>query len=219
MIQTRHAARQPKQDRSRLSLRRLLETAEIMLERDGYEKFTLQLLSKRARVSIGSIYHLFKNKQELIRELQVRFLDRVEQEHALVINELRREGMPLQRLVPAAVRDYGEHLQSISGLLRVFMQIAPGDSLIAGNGKKYYAQSRTDFELLILDRREEIHHPDPEHAVTASFNVMYAVIGRHLGLGTAADAAAMGDWDTMVGDLSLMLLNFLLADRTEPDPN
>jgi AcrR family transcriptional regulator len=216
MIQSRHGARQPKQDRSKLSLRRLLETAETMLAQDGHASFTLKALSQRAQVSIGSIYHLFDNKQDLIRELQVRFLERVEHEHALVINELRREGLPLRKLVPAAVRDYGEHLRGISDLLRVFMQIAPSDALVAANGKKYYALSRQDFELLILDRRDEIQHPDPERAVTASYNVMYAVIGRQLGLGMAEEDGDMGNWNLLVQDLSLMLLNYLLADPVNP---
>lgn len=210
--------RTPKQDRSRISLRRLLETAEKMLERDGHANFTLQALSKRAKVSIGSIYHLFENKQELIRELQVRFLDRVEQEHALVINELRREELHLERLVPAAIRDYGEYLRRISRMLRVFMQLAPTDPVLARNGKKYHDQSMKDFELLLLDRRDEIRHPEPERAVAASYTVMYAVVGRYLGLGTTADVAVDSDWQSLVDDLSLMILQFLLADPADVKP-
>lgn len=213
--EARRGTRRPKQDRSRTSLRRLLETAETMLEQDGYSNFTLQALSKRAKVSIGSIYHLFENKQELVRELQVRFLERMEQEHALVINELRRESLPLRQLVPTAVRDYGDHLRNIAGLLRVFMQIAPTDPLVAANGKKYYSQSMKDFELLVLDRRDEIRHPEPEHAVTTCFTVMYAVIGRYLGLGTTPDVTGLGSWDAMVDNISLMLVHYLLADPDE----
>jgi AcrR family transcriptional regulator len=212
---TRRGPREPQQDRSRTSLRRLLETAEPMLERDGYGKFTLQALSKRAKVSIGSIYHMFDGKQDLIRELQVRFLDRVEQEHALVINQLRREGMPLRRLVPTAVRNYGEHLRRISGLLRVFMEVATTDAVVSTNGKKYADQAKRDFELLLLDRREEIRHPDPEHAVSASYMVMYAVFGRRLGFGTTPEAQDDQDWEKLVADVSLMIQNFLLADPAD----
>jgi AcrR family transcriptional regulator len=119
----RRSGRQPKQDRSRTSLRRLLETAESMLASDGYAQFTLQALSKRAKVSIGSIYNLFESKQALVRDLQVRFLERVERVHAQVINDLRRNNLPLKRLVPTAVRDYGEYLRDHAELLRVFMEI------------------------------------------------------------------------------------------------
>jgi AcrR family transcriptional regulator len=205
-------ARSPKQERSRTSLRRLMETATAILEEEGYADFTLQDLSKRAKVSIGSIYHLFENKQQLVREVQVQFLEQIEREHALVINAIRREGLPLRRLVPLAIRDYSEFLRKNAGMLRVFMQIAPTDPVVASNGKKYYHQSVRDFELLILDRRAEIRHPDPEHAVTACYTVMYAAVGRYLGLGTTPDAKGEGDWDTLIGDLGLMILHFLLGN-------
>lgn len=211
----RRGARAPKQDRSRLSLQRLMDTAGRMLEEEGYANFTLQALSKRAKVSIGSIYHLFANKQELIRELQVRFLERIEQEHAVVITELRREGLPLRRLVPMAVKDYGAFLRENAGLLKVFMEIAPIDPVVAANGKKYYGQAVRDFELLILDRRSEIRHPDPAHAVTTCYTVMYAVLGRYLGLGTTPDVTGEGDWNVLLADVSLMLLYYLLGDPAD----
>jgi AcrR family transcriptional regulator len=211
----RPAARAPKQDRSRLSLKRLLDTAADMLEDKGYADFTLQEVSKKAKVSIGSIYHLFANKQELVREVQNRTLDRIEREHAVVINALRRENLPLRKLVPTTVRDYGEFLRTHAGLLRVFMEIAPTDPLIAANGKKYYAQSARDFELLLLDQRDEIHHPDPEHAVRAAFVIMYATIGRYLGLGTSPEVTGEGDWDMLLKDISQMVLYYLLGDPEE----
>ena len=212
---SRTGPRAPKQDRSRSSLRRLLDTTALMLEEDGYADFTLQEVSKRSKVSIGSIYHLFANKQELVREVQIRFLDHIDQEHALMVNSLRRKGLALHELIPQAVHDYGEFLRKNAGLLRVFMQIAPTDELVSAAGKESFSQSVRDFELLILDRRAEIRHPDPEHAVNASFRVMYAAIGRYLGLGTTADVMAEGDWDTLVDDVSLMMLYFLLGDPAE----
>ncbi len=207
----RRSGRQPKQDRSRTSLRRLLETAESMLASDGYAQFTLQALSKRAKVSIGSIYNLFESKQALVRDLQVRFLERVERVHAQVINDLRRNNLPLKRLVPTAVRDYGEYLRDHAELLRVFMEIAPSDPIVSANGKKYAAQAMKDFELLLLDRRDDIRHPDPEHAVARSYTVMYAVIGRYLGLGSNPEAADPVDWNSLIDDISLMILQFLRA--------
>jgi AcrR family transcriptional regulator len=213
--QTRRGGRTPKQDRSRVSLRRLLETAATMLENDGYADFTLQKLSKRAKVSIGSIYHLFDNKRELVREIQIQFLERIEQEHVLVINALRRQSLPLYRLIPVAVQDYGEYLRKNAGMLRVFMQIAPMDGMVASTGKKSFAQSVRDFELLILDRRDDIKHPNPDHAVVAAFNIMYATYGRYLGLGTTPDSMGEGDWKDLRDDISQMILAFLLTDPNE----
>jgi len=102
-------------------MERLLATAVQMLAQSGASEFTLQELSQRTKVSIGSIYLRFHNKQELIREVQIRFLDRVEREHALLINRLRRRGLHLRQLVPIAIREYCVFLRKHADLLRVFM--------------------------------------------------------------------------------------------------
>jgi len=153
-------------------MERLLATAVQMLAQSGASEFTLQELSQRTKVSIGSIYLRFHNKQELIREVQIRFLDRVEREHALLINRLRRRGLHLRQLVPIAIREYCVFLRKHADLLRVFMDLAPNDPIVAANGKRYYALSAADFALLLLDRRAEIRHPDPVHAVNACFRMM-----------------------------------------------
>ena len=67
--------KEPKQNRSKASLERLLNAACELLTENGYKDFTLQEVSKRAKVSIGSIYNRFKSKEDLIRLLQVRELE------------------------------------------------------------------------------------------------------------------------------------------------
>jgi AcrR family transcriptional regulator len=163
----RRSGRQPKQDRSRTSLRRLLETAESMLASDGYAQFTLQALSKRAKVSIGSIYNLFESKQALVRDLQVRFLERVERVHAQVINDLRRNNLPLKRLVPTAVRDYGSTYEIMLNCCSVHEVRPPADRVREWQEIRRSVDER--FQLLLLDRRDDIRHPDPEHAVARSW--------------------------------------------------
>jgi AcrR family transcriptional regulator len=211
----RSRVRKPQQDRSRSSMERLLATAVQMLAQSGASEFTLQELSQRTKVSIGSIYLRFHNKQELIREVQIRFLDRVEREHALVINRLRRRGLHLRQLVPIAIREYCEFLRKHADLLRVFMDLAPNDPIVAANGKKYYGLSAADFALLLLDRRAEIRHPDPVHAVNACFRMMYASVGRYLGLGTTRDVMGEGDWDQLLDDVSLMAVLWLSGGNPE----
>jgi len=203
-------SRKPKQARSRKSLQTMLDTAKVMLAEKGYAEFTLQELSKQSNVSIGSIYHRFESKQELVRRVQVEVLEAIEQEHALLINRLRRRNLPLRELVPAVVSVYSDFLLRHAPILRVFMDIAPTDPVIAEIGKKYHGQSMLDVKLLLLECRDEIKHPDPEHAVEASFKVIYASLGRYLGLGTAEDVIGEGDWKTLLDDLSLMTLLFLL---------
>ena len=205
--------RKPKQARSRQSLRKMLDTARDMLAEKGYAGFTLKELCKRSNISIGSIYHRFESKRQLVRRVQAEVLEAIEREHAVLVNRLRRRNLRLTELVPAVVCVYGDFLRRHAPILRVFMDIAPGDPVIAEVGKRYHWQAMLDVRLLLLDCRDEIGHPDPERAVDACFNVIYAALGRYLGLGTAADVSGQGDWNALLEDLSLMALLFLAGPR------
>jgi len=57
-------AREPKQDRSRASFERVLDAATALLAERGYSEFTLQELSRRSKVSIGSIYCRVSGKDD-----------------------------------------------------------------------------------------------------------------------------------------------------------
>ena len=202
-------SRKPKQARSRQSLSKMLQTAKQMLTERGYADFTLQELSQRSEVSIGSIYHRFENKQELVRQVQAEVLETIENEYAVLINQLRRQSLPLKKLMPNVVKLYGNHLKLHAPILRVFMEIAPSDPAVAEIGRKYLRQAMLDFKLLLLDRRAEISQRDPEHAVEVCFEVIYSSMSRYLGLGNVLHDMSEGDWNVLLDDLTQVALLYL----------
>jgi len=209
-------ARAPKQDRSRASFERVLDTAAKLLEEKGYANFTLSELSERSKVSIGSIYGRVTSKDDLIRLVQVRALEQYELEFAGLINRFRRRPTPLRELVPAIVRELGEFLRRHAPALNAFIQIGNVDPIVESTGKAAHQQTALDVKLLLLEHRADIRHPDPEHAVEACFSVVYSSIARHIGLG-ARDALGEGDWDRLLADLGQMALLFLLIDARQVD--
>jgi AcrR family transcriptional regulator len=211
-------AREPKQDRSRASFERVLDAATELLAEKGYSEFTLQELSRRSKVSIGSIYGRVDGKDELIRLVQVRVLDHLDVDQATFINRLRRQELPLRELVLATVTQFGNFLRKHASVLRAFMELGAKDAVAGEIGRKHFNQALHDFRLLLLERRSEIMHANPDHAVEACFHVVYATLGRYLGLGTMGAVAAEGDWDQLLEDLSLMTLFFLLSDPRQVQP-
>lgn len=204
-------AREPKQNRSRESLERLLTAASEVLAEKGYNEFTLQDASKRSQVSIGSIYNRFSGKVDLIREVQERELQKMDVETAIIVNRLRREELPLRKLVPTLTREFANHLRNHSRILRPLMEVAGVDEVVAQNGKKHFAQNIGDFERLLLERKSEITQSNPERAVQICFQIIYAPVARFLGLGTLGEVMGEGDWDTLIDDLSAVALHFLLG--------
>jgi hypothetical protein len=53
------------------------------------------------------------------------------------------------------------------------------------------------------------------HAVNACFRMMYASVGRYLGLGTTRDVMGEGDWDQLLDDVSLMAVLWLSGGNPE----
>lgn len=208
---TQKYAREPKQDRSRASLERLLSAASDLLIEVGYNGFTLQDVSKRSRVSIGSIYNRFSGKDDLIREVHNRELAVMDTEGAVLINDLRRRDLPLRDLVPAIVTEFGTFLKKHSPILRPIMEIAAVDEVVSAKGSAHFAQQVGDFERLLLDCVDEINQADPERSVSICFQVIYASLSRYLGLGTVSEVMGEGDWDLLLSDLSRVALHFLLG--------
>src|SRR4051795_8248487 len=72
----------PLQNRSRASLERVLEAGQKLLEEEGWEGFTVQEVSRRAKVSIGSIYARAPSKEALIYAIYDRAVDHIAEENA-----------------------------------------------------------------------------------------------------------------------------------------
>jgi AcrR family transcriptional regulator len=75
------ALRPPMQNRSRETLERVLEAGERLLIEKGWDGFTVQEVSRRAKVSIGSIYARAPSKEALLLAIYDRATDRMAEEN------------------------------------------------------------------------------------------------------------------------------------------
>lgn len=195
----------------------MIEAAIEILQEDGLHALTLAEVSRRSRVSIGSIYCRVKGKEDLIRAVQSVALGEMEKEFAALVNRVRRRALPLRELVPAMVRELALYLRRHATLLTAFMQTGAQDPLVEAAGRKAFQQNALDFRLILLEHHAEFRHPEPEHAAATCFMVVYGALARYLGLGAAgaADGAREGDWNLLVEDLGLMALAFLVVDLNQ----
>jgi len=203
--------REPKQTRSKASLERLLKSASELLAEKGYAEFTLQEVSARAQVSIGSIYNRFKSKDDLIRQVQKNELNALEIESAVLITQIRRRNLKLRQRVPVVIREYANLLARYQGILKPLMEISAVDKVVEAYGKEHAAQNINDFIMLLLECKDEIVQPDAASAVSFSFKYLYAALARFLGLGILDAVSGEGDWNELIDNLSKITLHFLLG--------
>ena len=202
------ALRAPLQGRSRESYDRMMAATEVLLGERGSGDFTLGEVSRLARVSIGSIYNRFENKEALLHAVQLRVLERVNREMGERIGLAIATRASLDQLVERLIEAIAETLRAHAAPMAALMRIASDDRQVAVTGKRFYSQTVETYTAALLAHREAMGHPDPARAVDSSFRILYAAIARYLGFGSATDAAWEGDWTKLKQDLASMIAAF-----------
>jgi AcrR family transcriptional regulator len=66
MVKHRRPRKKPAQERSKETVRALVEAAARILEQEGYERAGVNKIAERAGVSVGSLYQYFPTKEALV---------------------------------------------------------------------------------------------------------------------------------------------------------
>src|SRR3954467_5601945 len=116
------ALRPPLQNRSRESLERVLDAGQRVLEEKGWDGFTVQEVSRRAKVSIGSIYARAPSKEALILAVYDRAVGRIADENAAALApDEQWEGLDAREVITGAVGEMASQMLSHGGILLVFI--------------------------------------------------------------------------------------------------
>jgi len=159
--------RPPQQARSRETLRRLLDAAEIVLERHGFEGATLARVAREARLSPASVYRRFRNKEALIAAVFERFgqINREELEREVDAKQIRSIG--IRAFTRNVVSSMITGFRARPTLVRASMLYAQSHPNLTFVKRKAEIESKLFDKMvgIFLLWRDEIKHPDPEQAV------------------------------------------------------
>ena len=199
----------PQQGRSKASLERMLAAArELMLERSS-EDFTLQEVSKRGNVSIGSIYLRFESKDNLVRTVLGQAMQALQQSEDDMLERLAAECASLDEFVPRYVEAYAEVLSVNAPLLRLAMTRAESDPLVAAPGKQTALHAVRQAIAVMLKYAAEFGGSDCENRASSAYHVIFATLARELSLGSSAEAVTNYDWPSLKRELGRMCLAYL----------
>jgi AcrR family transcriptional regulator len=203
-------ARAPKQGRSRQSFERIIEATIDLLRERAYDQITLAEICERSGVSTGSLYGRVTGKDELLRVVQVRFLERLAEEFTEEAERIAAQARGLEQVVPAVVASLGNLLKGHASVLRAFMLRGPFDEAIRTAGRQSASENHAKFIHLLQDCRDEIRHPQPDRAIDSGMLLIYATQARFLGLDSVGGMGEASNWNQLLKDLSDMMLAFLL---------
>jgi AcrR family transcriptional regulator len=155
------------QERSRNTLERLLKATVEVLDERGLKGTTIPRIAARARLTPGAIYRRFPDKHALLREAWLRVLRENARSSASLLQSPVWQTAPLvslvRKVVTTTLRGHAGHRQLLRALM-IFTLDHADAAFRRESAELQEAVFRTVTEVL-LARRSEIGHPDPESAV------------------------------------------------------
>ncbi|MEV5533605.1 TetR/AcrR family transcriptional regulator [Streptomyces prunicolor] len=145
--------RKPRQVRAELTRERILTAAAHVFAEHGYAAGTTNRIAERARVSIGSLYQYFPNKDAVLAELLVRHIDRGMWTQA---EQLDLSPGTLEATVRALVRDAIDNHRDDPQLLRIMMEEAPVSQELRDTVERH-GKARVGQVRDLLARHPDVH--------------------------------------------------------------
>jgi AcrR family transcriptional regulator len=191
----------------------MLSAARRLLIERGSDDFALSDVSRVGRVSIGSIYHRFQSKEELLRAVHRQLMDDLHHEQNKMVEFVCDTAEDLPSLLAMLIDAMAEFLKRNAGALRPIMACANKDAAIAAAGKASHAEMRALFISALMTYRSTIRHASPREAADTCFKMIYAAIARDLGFEAAHIAADQAEWEDLKGSLFAMCTAFLMSPQ------
>jgi AcrR family transcriptional regulator len=209
------AVQPPQQERSRASFERVIQAATSLLEEEGYDGFTLAEVSKRANVSIGSIYARVKSKDDLFYVIQDRYMTVSENRPRLQDPEAWQD-LDAHAAVLGIVDEIGELFKLNEPLLRVFMHRGIVDTVVATRSSASVSRFHDEVVAILLTKRDAIAHEDPELAIDVAFRMAWGTLARQIMYWPTFESRRTVAWDTLVQELGRACAAYLLGESRRP---
>jgi AcrR family transcriptional regulator len=168
--------RPPQQSRSQETLDRILDAAEQVLAEKAFGEATLAEIMERAGVTVGAFYRRYPDKNALLRHLDERFFAEMLQKSEEVLNPARWSDATARAIIEEVTRQAVQVYSTRRGLLRSLFLRARTDTVLQQSALHVNEEYLRKLRALLLPRRGQIGHPDPERAIELGFMMMIGAL-------------------------------------------
>jgi len=213
------AQRPPVQERSRESLRRMLDAAEVVLAKHGLEGAILPRIAAKAGISAANVYRRFRDKDALMAAVFQRIRERSSAATAAQVDPEMVRPIGLVRFSRNIIGGMIQNYREDAGLIRAAVQYSEKhwETPFVRTTRASEAQSFQTMVDTFMIWRDQIKHPDPQRAVRFGF-VMIALVLRELILFNRTrifeDVLSL-DSDILKTELPRMFLRYLGVESDE----
>lgn len=172
----------PRQDRSRRTAERIIAAALALLERKSFEALSVAEIARKAGISVGGFYGRFASKQALLEYFDAAVLEGVLGRAEVELDPARLRGADARTVVTTylrlAVRMFRRHrlvLQQVALRSRTATDAGFRARIRAANQRLHGR-----FRALLLARRAELTHPEPELALDLGLTFVSASLREYV---------------------------------------
>jgi AcrR family transcriptional regulator len=159
--------RPPRQDRSRKTLDRLVSATEELLSEKSFAEATIAEIVNRGQTSVGAFYGRFADKEALLQ-----FLDQSMEDAAIAYWDRflapgRWKGASVTEIMQEFISNWVRAHREKRGVLRTLFLYArnrPQPEFLK-RARRLNGHVLIRLTALLLRRRHEIGHPNPEQAI------------------------------------------------------
>jgi len=155
----------PRQARTQQTLERLLDAAESLLQDKSFEDIPVSEIALRADTSVAAFYRRFKDKNGLLHALHERFCEAAIATANDALEPRRWEGANIREILDTVIPFLIDVLRRRETLQRAVYRIAVSDESMFERAFRLRRHIVKGLTELLLDRRDEILHPNPAAAV------------------------------------------------------
>ena len=200
--------RPPQQARSQETLTRILDAAEALVAEKGFEDTPISEIVRRAGSSVGAFYTRFEDKDALLHALYDRYLEQATATTDDALDPARWQSARISDLLGAVVHFLVAIYREQRGLMRVFVTRNHNDAVFQARRERlsHYVSDR--LTALLLARREEITHPDPERAAAFGLTLVFSALDSVILFGEMRSAVPLSD-EALADELTRAYLAYL----------
>ncbi|MEM8809380.1 MAG: TetR/AcrR family transcriptional regulator [Cyanobacteria bacterium P01_G01_bin.38] len=114
--------RQPQQARSQERVKHILNVAEQLFLEIGYESTTTRAIAARAKVSVGSLYQFFPDKEAILKALAIRYM-KTQYQRFLDLHTAPSITLPLSGYVDRMIDVFDQFYTDYPGSRAIFEQL------------------------------------------------------------------------------------------------
>ncbi|WP_409491186.1 TetR/AcrR family transcriptional regulator [Amycolatopsis sp. cmx-11-12] len=144
--------KQPRQVRAELTRQRILAAAAHIFAEYGYAAGTTNRIAERARISIGSLYQYYPNKDAILAELLTRHLDG--DRGTATLRRYKESPDSLETIIREFVRAVIDNHLDDPELLRIMFEQAPRSAELLERVTRVEWEMITDLHELLLAHPE-----------------------------------------------------------------